>query len=140
MVKSAKIFLRDSGILHRLLNVSDFDALLGHPLAGASWEGFVAESIINNLSDKWRYSYYRSATQAEIDLVLEGPVKQVWGIEIKRSAASVLTKGFHQACEDIKATQKFVVYAGTERYPMANHTEAIGLIEFLKLIREGEVA
>lgn len=68
--------------------------------------------------------------------MLEGPVKQVWGIEIKRSAAPVLTKGFHQGCEDVKATQKFVVYAGRERYPMAAGTEAIGLIEFLKMIRE----
>lgn len=135
LVKSAKIILRDSGILHRLLNIPDFDALLGHPLSGASWEGFVTENIIINLTDKWQYSFYRSVTQAEIDLVLEGPARQVWGIEIKRSGAPVLTKGFHEACEDIGATQKFVVYAGTERYPMAAGTEAIGLIEFLNLVR-----
>lgn len=135
LVKSPKIFLRDSGILHRLLNIPDFGALLGHPLSGASWEGFVAENIIIHLTDKWRYSFYRSVSKAEIDLVLEGPARQVWGIEIKRSGAPVLTKGFHEACKDIGATQKFVVYAGTERYPMTGGAEAIGLIEFLKLVR-----
>jgi uncharacterized protein len=136
LVKSPKIFIRDSGILHRLMNISDFDAFLGHPLAGASWEGFVAENIIINLSDKWKYSYYRTATQTEVDLVLEGPQRQVWGIEIKRSAAPIVGRGFHLACEDLQTTHKFVVYAGTERFPMSNNTEAIGLIEFLKLIKE----
>lgn len=136
LVKSPKIFLRDSGILHKLLNISNFDTLLGHPLVGASWEGYVAENIIINLSDKWQYSYYRTTTQTEIDLVLEGPRKEVWAIEIKRSAAPIVGRGFHIACEDIAATHKFVVYAGAERFPMSNNTEAIGLIGFLKLIKE----
>lgn len=139
LVKSPKIYLRDTGLLHSLLNISSFDSLLGNPVLGASWEGFVSENIIVNLSSKWRYSYYRTSTQTEIDLVLEGPDRQVWTIEIKRSSAPKLGNGFHTASEDIKATHKFVVYSGTERFPMARNTEAIGLIEFLKTVRETSV-
>lgn len=136
LVKSPKIYLRDTGILHKLLNIADFESLLGNPILGASWEGFVAENIITALSNKWRYSYYRTSTQAEIDLILEGPGNEIWAIEIKRSAAPALSKAFHTACEDVGATRKFVVYAGTEPFPMSGNTEAIGLIGFLRLIKE----
>jgi len=134
LIKSPKIYLRDTGILHKLLNISQFEDLLGNPAVGASWEGFVVENIILELSNKWRFSYYRTTSQTEIDLVIEGPGNQIWAIEIKRSSAPTLSKGFHSACEDIKATNKFVVYSGTERFPMSGNTEAIGLIEFLKMI------
>lgn len=134
LVKSPKIYLRDTGLLHRLLNIPDFETLLGHPVAGASWEGFVVENIISCISDKWQYSYYRTAAQAEIDLILEGPGNQVWAIEIKRSAAPVLGRGFHTACEDVGATHKFLIYSGTERFPLSGNTEAIGLIEMLELV------
>ncbi len=134
LVKSPKIYLRDSGLLHRLLNISAYETLLGHPCIGASWEGFVIENIITLLSDKWRYSYYRTTAQAEIDLVLEGPKREIWAVEVKRSAAPKLGKGFHLACTDINATKKFVVYGGSERFPMSQSTEAIGIIEFLKLL------
>ena len=136
LVKSPKIYLRDTGILHKLLNISSFEGLLGHPVLGASWEGFVIENIIVQLSEKWQYSYYRTSTQTEIDLVLEGPDQQVWAIEVKRSSAPKISKGFHSACDDIKATNKFVIYSGMERYPMSNHTEAIGLTDFLQLLEE----
>lgn len=136
LVKSPKIYLRDTGILHKLLNIADLESLLGHPVLGASWEGFIAENIITSISNKWQFSYFRTTTQAEIDLVLEGPGNEIWAIEIKRSAAPVISKGFHTACGDIGATRKFVVYAGTERFPMSGGTEAIGLIEFLQLIKE----
>jgi predicted AAA+ superfamily ATPase len=134
LVKSPKIYLRDTGLLHKLLNIPSYESLLGNPMIGASWEGFVAENIILQLTDQWRYSYYRSSTQAEIDLVLEGPDDEVWAIEIKRSAAPQISRGFHTAAEDIKATRKFVVYSGSERYPMGQSTEAIGLIAFLQMI------
>ncbi len=132
LVKSPKVYLRDSGLLHQLLNISDYETLLGHPALGASWEGFVLESIIQCLSNKWRYSYYRTTAQAELDLVLEGPGREVFAIEIKRSIAPKLTKGFHLAGEDIKATRKFVVYSGEETFSLANDTEAIGLDTFLR--------
>jgi predicted AAA+ superfamily ATPase len=134
LVKAPKIYLRDSGLMHRLLNIPDFETLLGHPAVGASWEGFVAENIINHLSDKWRYSYYRTSAQAEIDLVLEGPNRMRWAVEIKRSTAPRVTKGFHLASEDVRATQRFVIYPGTERFPIEGGIEAIGIIEFLGII------
>ena len=139
LVKSPKIYLRDTGLLHNLLNISNFDSLLGNPILGASWEGFVAENIVLNLSSKWQYSYYRSSAQTEIDLVLEGPDGQVWAIEIKRSAAPKLSNGFHTASEDIKATRKFVVYSGREQFPMAGNTEAVGLVAFSKMVRKMSV-
>lgn len=134
LIKSPKIYLRDTGILHNLLNISSFEDLLGHPVVGASWEGFVIENIIVQLSKKWRHSYYRTASQTEIDLVLEGPDKKIWAIEIKKSLAPVPGKGFYTACEDIEATGKFVIYPGRERYPISNNTEVIGLIAFLKML------
>ena len=134
LTKSPKIYLRDTGLLHKLLNISDFESLLGNPVSGSSWEGFVVENIIIALSDKWQYSYYRSASQSEIDLVLEGPDRQVWAIEIKRSSAPALSRGFYTACEDIRATHRWVVYSGEERFPMKGGAEAIGLTDFLALL------
>ncbi len=134
LVKSPKVYLRDCGLLHKLLNISDFDSLLGHPVAGASWEGFVLETIIGQLSGKWQYSYYRSVSQSEIDLVLQGPRRQVWAVEVKRSAAPVPSAGFYTAAEDIGATAKYVVYSGMERFPLGGKAEAIGLVEFLRLL------
>ena len=134
LVKSPKIYIRDTGLLHRLLGISDYDDLLGHPIVGHSWEGFIAENIIENLSDKWQYSYYRSSNQAEIDLVLEKSGGQIWAVEIKRTAAPKIKSGFHTACQDIRATKKFIVYPGIERFPMSNNTEALGIVEFLKIL------
>lgn len=134
LIKSPKIYIRDSGLLHKLLNVSSMDDLLGHPVIGASWEGFVLENIIITLDSKWRYSYYRSSGQAEIDLVLETPDRKTWAVEVKRSVAPKLTRGFFEACKDIQADRKFVIYGGNERYPLPNDTEAIGLLDFLNLL------
>ncbi len=134
LVKSPKIYLRDSGLLHHMLKISDYETLLGHPCLGVSWEGFVIENIITLLSDKWQYSYYRTTAQAEIDLVLESPKQEVWAIEIKRSTTPKLRKGFYLASTDIGATKNFVVYGGKERYPMKQNTEAIGVIEFLQML------
>jgi len=134
LVKSPKVYIRDSGLLHRLLDISDFESLLGHPCVGGSWEGFIVENILCHLSDKWQHSYYRTSSQAEIDLVLEGPRGEIWAIEIKRSIAPKLSKGFHFACEDIKATRKFVIYSGNERFPMKKQTEAIGIIGFIQML------
>ena len=133
LVKTSKVFLRDCGLAHRFLNITDFESLLGHPAIGASWEGFIVENVLNHLSNKWRHSFYRTRTQAEVDLVLEGPKKEVWAIEIKRSSAPKVSKGFHYACDDIKATRKFVIYPGKERFPLPNGIDAMGLLEFLQL-------
>jgi len=135
LVKTPKIYLRDSGLLHNLMNIHTFDHLLGHPVVGASWEGFVVENILNSLSSSWTASYYRSSNQAEIDLVLEKTNQEVWAIEVKRSIAPSLSAGFHNACEDIGATKKIVIYSGKDRFPMKGNIEVIGLIEFLQLLK-----
>jgi predicted AAA+ superfamily ATPase len=134
LVKAPKLYFRDSGLAHRFLTIADFESLLGHPAIGASWEAYVIENILNQLSDKWRYSFYRTSSQAEIDLVLEGPDKQVWAIEVKRSLSPILSKGFHYACDDVQATDKFVIYPGDEQFPLSKGVEVIGLWGFLTLV------
>lgn len=136
LVKSPKIYLRDAGILHYIMQVSNIEALFSHPVIGASWEGFVIENIINQLDERWEYFYYRTATQVEIDLVLHTPGNEIWAIEIKRTSAPKLKRGFHEACKDIKATHKWVISTNSEQYPFPGEVEVIGLIGFLKIIQE----
>ena len=134
LIKSPKIYIRDAGILHHLLGLADIDSLLSYPAMGASWEGFVVENILNLLDDRWTHTYYRTATNVEIDLILGTNDREVWAIEIKRSFAPKLGKGFYEACQDVKATYKWVISPGTERYPIGNGTEVIGLSEFLQIL------
>jgi uncharacterized protein len=136
LVKSPKVYIRDTGILHHLMNVSSMESLLSNPAIGASWEGFVIENILNLLDNRWNYSYYRTATQVEIDLVLETPDNEVWAVEIKRSSAPKLGRGFYEACNDIKATRKWLVNINEDRYPLPNDVEVVGLLEFLNLLRK----
>ena len=138
LVKTPKVYIRDTGLLHSLLNIASFDQLLGHPAVGASWEGFVMENILNHLPADWTASYYRSSNQAEIDLVLEFGSNEIWGIEIKKSSAPTIRSGFHRACEDIGASKKYVVYSGADRFPMRGDIEVVGLIEFLGMIAKAE--
>ena len=138
LVKTPKVFIRDTGLLHSLLNITSFDQLLGHPAVGVSWEGFVLENILNYIPDNWSASYYRSSNQAEIDLVLEFGTKEVWAVEIKKSSAPTIRSGFHRACEDIAATKKHIVYSGSDRFPMRGDIEVVGVIEFLKMIAKAE--
>lgn len=136
LVKSPKIYIRDSGLLHNLLHISSFDYLMGHPAVGASWEGFVVENILNHLSPQWISSYYRSSNQSEIDLILEGPNGEVWAVEIKKSTSPTVGAGFHRACEDIHATRKLLIYSGTDQFPMKGGIEVIGLVDFMKVISQ----
>ncbi|GAB3349579.1 ATP-binding protein [Arachidicoccus ginsenosidivorans] len=134
LVKTPKTYLRDTGLLHSLLNISNFESLLGHPIIGVSWEGFVIENIISKLSNKWRYSYYRTTGKTEVDLVLETPNNELWAIEIKRSSAPTVGSGYYNACEDMGATHKFVIYPGTDHYPLGDEVEVMGLIELVERI------
>jgi len=122
-----------------LLNISDFETLLGHPIIGTSWEGYVIESIVTQLSNKWRFSYYRTTAQTEVDLVLESPDNELWAIGVKRSSAPTVHKGFYDACEDMSATRKFIIYPGIDRYPLKDETEVIGLIAFLELMTQKDI-
>jgi predicted AAA+ superfamily ATPase len=135
LVKSPKIYVRDSGLLHALLGIADYDTLAGHPIIGASWEGFVIENLLAIAPERTHASFYRTAVGAEIDLVLELPDGKVWAIEIKLGTVPKLERGFYQALEDLKPDRVFVVYSGEERYPMAEGIEAVGLREMVEILR-----
>lgn len=130
LVKSPKIYVRDSGLLHALLGIEHFDDLLGHPVIGASWEGFAIESVIAAAPAGTKASFYRTAAGAEMDLVLElGGRHGVWAVEIKRSAAHGLGKGNHHALADLAPRRSFCVHGGGDRFPISADTEAISLHE-----------
>ncbi len=127
LVKSPKVYVRDSGLVHALLGLRDKEALLGHPVAGPSWESFVTETLMAAAPDGTEAHYYRTATGTEVDLVLTLPGGKLWAIEIKRSSAPKVESGFHLAGADLKPSQRFVVYSGSERFPLNADTDAIGL-------------
>jgi predicted AAA+ superfamily ATPase len=129
LVRSPKLYVRDSGIAHALLGIRDLDALLGHPVAGLSWEGFVIENLLAVAPTGTEAHFYRTATGVELDLVLTLPDRSLWAVEIKRSSAPSLERGFAQACEDLKPKRRYVVYPGRERFPIGVDAEAIGLRE-----------
>ena len=136
LVKSPKVYVRDSGIVHALLGLDDRDAVLGHPVAGGSWEGFVLENLLRAAPERAKASFYRTAAGAEIDLVLEMPGGRLWAIEIKRGLAPKLDRGFHHAREDLDPERSFVVHSGDDRYPKGNGIEVIGLGELAMLLAE----
>ena len=127
LVKSPKVYVRDSGLVHALLRLDDEDAVLGHPVAGASWEGFAVETLIRAAPSRARAAFYRTATGVEVDLVLELPGSRVWAIEIKRASAPKVERGLRIARDDLRPDRTFLVYSGVERYPMGGGVEAIGL-------------
>lgn len=135
LVKSPKVYLRDSGLLHTLLRLDDSEDLLGHPISGESWEGFVIENLIRSAPDRTEASFYRTSAGAEIDLLLDlGQKHGIWAVEVKRSMAPKVSKGFHVSIQDIRPRKTFVVYSGDERYPKAAGVEAIGLNELCGLL------
>jgi predicted AAA+ superfamily ATPase len=134
LVKSPKVYVRDSGLVHALLDIGDLDRLAGHPVVGASWEGFVIETLVALLPDRVQPFFYRTAVGAEIDLLLERPDGTLWAIEIKSGLTARPRRGFFVACEDLRPAQAFVVYAGEERYPVAEGVEALGVREMAGLI------
>ena len=129
LVKSPKVYIRDSGLLHALLNIGGHNSLLGHPVVGMSWEGFVIENLINAAPARTVPGFYRTSGGAEVDLVLELPGGERWAIEVKRSRAANPARGFFEACEDLNPARRIVVHAGTERFPVRDQVEAIGLHE-----------
>ncbi|HEX5009893.1 MAG TPA: ATP-binding protein [Planctomycetota bacterium] len=129
LVRSPKVYVRDSGLVHRLAQIPDTETLLGHPLCGLSWEGFAIEQLLARVSDSWQASYYRTSAQAEIDLVLEGPRRQVLAIEVKRTTAPVAGKGFLLGCEVVGATRRFLVMPAGEAHSVGHGAEAISLVE-----------
>lgn len=127
LVKSPKVYVRDSGITHALLNISTYNDLLGHPVVGGSWEGFVIENILAVASSNVQSYNYSTSGGAEIDLILEFSPAEKWAIEIKRSSSPTLSKGFYIACDDIKPQRRYVVYGGNDSFRMGAGITAISL-------------
>lgn len=136
-VKSPKVYVRDSGLTHALLGLQTDLQLLGHPVVGHSWEGFVIENILSVVPSGTQANFYRTAKGAEIDLVLQFPGYQSrWAIEIKRNVAASMKKGFHIAKDDIGADKCFVVHTGVGRELLSHDTEAVGLLEICTEIQD----
>ncbi len=129
MVKSPRLYIRDSGLLHELLGIGSSEVLAGHPVVGASWEGFVIENLLAFAPPRTEASFYRSASGAEVDLVLTFRDGKSWAIEIKRGLSPTLSSGFFSALEDIKPDRAFVVYGGDERYRLKPGVDAISLLD-----------
>jgi len=127
LVKSPRVYVRDSGLVHTLLGLATLEDVLGHPVAGASWEGFVIETLIAAAPEGTQANFYRTAAGAEIDLLLRSPRGELWAIEVKRSLAPSLERGFHHACADLKPQRRIVVYPGTEAYPLSQDVEVMPL-------------
>src|ERR1035441_5759335 len=135
-VRSPKIYIRDSGITHALLNVGSYNDLLGHPVVGGSWEGFVIENIMSVAPPRVQPFYYGTPGGAEIDLLLEFATNEKWAVEIKRSSSPSLTKGFHIACDDIKPQRRYVIYSGRDRFSLGEGITAISLPDFMEDVLE----
>lgn len=137
LVKSPKVYVRDSGLVHALLGIPSSIELAGHPVVGRSWEGWVIETLLSALPWPSSASFYRTSAGAEVDLVIEHANGQTWAIEIKRSLSARVSRGFHTARQDLNPDRTFVAYAGDERYPMAKDMEAIGVRELATRLAGG---
>jgi len=136
LVKAPKVYIRDSGISHALLGLKTIDDVLGHPVSGPSWEGFVVENILSVLPQGYSTWYYRTAAGAEIDLVIEAGSRGIIAIEIKRSSAPVVSRGYHVACDDIGANERCVIHGGNQSFPMGNGVMARSLIDAMRWLIE----
>lgn len=129
LVKSPKVYVRDSGLLHALLGLATQDALLAHPVVGNSWEGFAIETLLNAASRDAQSGFYRSSNGAEIDLLMDVPGLGLMAIEVKKSSTAKPRRGFYSACEDLQPVQKFLVHGGVDGvpYPVGDGVMAVGL-------------
>lgn len=136
LVKSPKVYVRDSGLVHALLDIENKETLLSHPVVGASWEGFVIENLLACTPTNVQAHFYRTSGGAEIDLLLAWPSGALWAIEVKRSLTPKVERGFHAACEDLSPARKFVVYPGVEAFPLGHEVRAIPLAELCQLLQK----
>jgi hypothetical protein len=136
LVKSPKVYVRDSGLVHALLGIGDKEALVSHPVLGASWEGFAIEQALAAAPEGTTGHFYRTSAGAEIDLLLHLQGGESWAVEVKRSLTPRPEKGFHHACADLSPTRRFIVYPGEERYRLNAEVEAIPLPVLSHLLAE----
>lgn len=127
LVKSPKVYIRDAGLAHALLGLETTEALLGHPVVGGSWEGFCIETLIAAAPRGTEASFYRSSAGAEIDLILKLPGGALWAIEVKRTTAAKVSRGFHIAAEDLGAAERLLIFAGTREVPGQGGLRAVPL-------------
>ena len=133
LVRSPKVYVRDSGLVHALLGIRTQEELFGHPIVGPSWEGMLIENILSSLPATVRSWFYRTSAGAEIDLVLEFGHKNIWAIEIKRSISNpVPSKGFYIGCADLQAARQIILYPGKESYRTDPRSEVMSLDQFMK--------
>lgn len=132
VIKSPKIFIRDTGLLHALLNINSFDSLLGHPQYGFSWESFAMENILGNI-ENWRSSYYRESNGCEIDLILENGNKKI-AVEFKASKKPYIPRCFYSAIEDVEADESYIISPIKEKYPIKKNIFVISLNEFIQKV------
>jgi predicted AAA+ superfamily ATPase len=135
LVKSPKVFVRDSGLAHALLGLGSIESLLGHPVVGGSWEGFCTETLIAAAPTATEPYFYRTSAGAELDLVLRLPGDAIWAIEIKRTTAPKVSRGFHLAVDDIKADRKILVYAGEREVSAGDGLRAMPLATAVDQLR-----
>jgi predicted AAA+ superfamily ATPase len=136
LVKTSKVYVRDSGLVHALLGIPDLETLLSHPVVGASWEGFVLENLASAAPAGVRPYFYRTTGGAEVDLVLEWPGGKLWAVEIKLSLSPKVERGFHEALSDLGPEKALVVYPGADPLPMRGGIQALGLRAAMELLRE----
>ena len=138
LVKSPRYYVRDSGVLHRLLGITDYNALLSNPILGKSWEGFVVENIHSVMPPFAETYFYRTAAGAEIDLVIKMPNSEIWAVEIKHGHAPKTGKHYSTTCDDVGATHKFVVYGGDHEFPIGNNVRMISLPKIMEKLAAGQ--
>ena len=137
LVKSPRYYVRDSGILHRLLGINSYDELLSNPVLGKSWEGFVVENILSVLPSRVETYFYRTAAGAEVDLVIKMPSSEIWAIEIKHGVAPKLGKHYSQTCNGFGATHKYILYGGDDEFPVGNDVQIISLSGLMEKLHSG---
>ncbi len=128
LIKAPKVFLADSGLLHALLQIESRLDLVGHPILGASWEGFVLQQVEARLPDGWETSFWRTAAGAEIDILLLCQGKPVVAVECKANTTRPKpARGFFQGCDDLKVEQRWIVYPGQEDLRLGQGAEVLSL-------------
>jgi len=137
LVKSPRYYVRDSGILHRLLGINRYDGLLSNPVLGKSWEGFAVENVLSVLPGRAESYFYRTAAGAEVDLVIKMPSSEIWAIEIKYGVAPKIGKHYSQTCDDVGATHKYILYGGEDEFVVGNNVKIISLAGLMERLNAG---
>ena len=137
LVKSPRYYVRDSGILHRLLGINSYDTLLSNPVLGKSWEGFAVENILSVLPSRAESYFYRTAAGAEVDLVIKMPSSEIWAIEIKHGVAPKIGKHYSQTCNDVGAAHKYILYGGDDEFAVRNDVKIISLSGLMERLHSG---